>query len=454
MNDAASHSALDSLGARFGDRLTFPGHPLWDAVRSPWNLAVEQRPAAVAVPADVDELRALLEAARADGLQLAVQPSGHGASGSLEGTVLVRTSAFRDIEIDAEARVARVGAGARWGAVLEALAGSGLVPLTGTSPIVNATAFTLAGGNSWFSRQLGFASSSLRAVELLTADGRHRWVRDADEPELMWALRGAGGAFGIVTAIEIDLHPAPAMSGGLLVFDGSDAAAVLRAVAAAGRTAPDSLALHAGAVRLPDLEAVPADLRGTSIVTVEALQLGDPQAAAAALDSIRAAGTLVRDTVGSVDVEFLGGLAEEPTQPSASFDWSAFADLDDERIARFVEAWASPEAEAVISIGFRVLGGALAMPPARPAIAGAVREQHVLTARAIGRPELAAAAQQGFSALRAAIGPAASDRTFATFLSSADGYVGAYARADVARAGRVKATVDPEGRFRGNRDFD
>lgn len=454
MNDAASHSALDSLGATLGDRLTFPGDPLWDAVRSPWNLAVDQRPAAVAAPADVDEVRALLEAARADGLQLAVQPSGHGASDPLEGTVLVRTSAFRDVEVDTEARSARVGAGARWGAVLEALADSGLAPLAGTSPVVNATAFTLAGGNSWFSRSLGFASSSLRAVELLTADGRHRWVRDADEPELMWALRGAGGAFGIVTAIEIDLHPAPEISGGRIVFDGSDAAAVFRAVAAAGRTAPDSLALHAGAMRLPDAAHVPPDVRGTTVVSVETVQLGEPGAAAAALDSIRAAGTVVLDTVGHVDVERLGLVAQEPTDPSPGFSWSALAELDDEIITRLVTTWEEPESHAVVAISLRVLGGALAAPPQRPGIAGVVSAPHFVRARAIGRPEFEAAAEQGFAALRAALGPAASDRTLCNFLAPGVGYAGAYARADVARAARVKATIDPEDRFRGNRDFE
>ncbi|MDQ0576424.1 FAD-binding oxidoreductase [Agromyces albus] len=453
MNDAASHAALDSLGTSLGDRLTFPGDPLWDAVRSPWNLAVDQRPAAVAVPADVDEVRALLEAARADGLQLAVQPSGHGASGSLEGTVLVRTSAFRDVEVDTEARVARVGAGASWGAVLDALAGSGLVPVTGTSRIVNATAFTLAGGNSWFARSLGFASSSLRAVELLTADGRHRWVRDADEPELMWALRGAGGAFGIATAIEIDLHPAPVISGGRIVFDGSDVAAVFRAVVAAGRTAPDSLALHAGAMRLPDIAQVPLHLRGTTVVTVETVQLGEPEAAAAALDSIRSSGTVVLDTVGRVDVELLGVVAEEPTDPSPGFAWSALAELDDEVITRLVTTWESAESRAVVAISLRMLGGALAAPPQRPGIAGVVSAPHFVRARAIGRPEFEAAAEQGFTALRAALGPAASDRTLCTFLAPGVGYAGAYARADVARAARVKATIDPEDRFRGNRDF-
>ena len=94
MTDAAAHPALVALATDLGDRLVLPGDPRWDDVRMPWNLAIDQHPAAVAAPADLAELQAVLAAARADGLQLAVQPSGHGASGNLDGTVLVRTAAF------------------------------------------------------------------------------------------------------------------------------------------------------------------------------------------------------------------------------------------------------------------------------------------------------------------------------------------------------------------------
>jgi len=82
-----------------------------------------------------------------------------------------------------------------------------------------------------------------------------------------------------------------------------------------------------------------------------------------------------------------------------------------------------------------------------------VRESHVVSGHAMGLPELAEPAQAGFAALRAALGRGASDRAFATFLAPGDGYSAAYAESDVARAARVKVTVDPENRFRGNRDF-
>jgi FAD/FMN-containing dehydrogenase len=454
MTDVADHPALDRLAATFGDRLTFPGHAGWDAVRSPWNLSVDQHPAAVAAPADLDELRALLAAARADGLRLAVQPGGHGASGTVDGSsVLVRTAAFDHLDVDVDARVARIGAGLPWGRVLAALAGTGLVAMAGSSPIVNATAFTLSGGQSWFARSHGHASSSLRAIELLTADGRHRWLRDADEPELLWASRGAGGAFGIVTAIEIDLHPAPVITGGRLDFAPSDVTTVLRAVVDAGSEAPDTMAVHAGVLRIPDVPQAPPELRGRTVLTAQFVELGASDEARAVIDRVRAAGTVVADTIGPISVEGVGDIAGEPTERSTDSSWSALADLDAEAIDRLVEAWRSPEGQEVIALGFRVLGGALAAPPRRPGIAGAVRESHLVTAHAMGLPGRDEAAARSFAAMREALGLAASDRTFCTFLGPGDGYVGAYARSDVARAAAVKATIDPEDRFRGNRDF-
>lgn len=454
MTDTAEHPALDALAERLGDRLARPGDAHWDERRSPWNLAIPQHPVAVVAPGDVDELRRVVDAARADELQVAVQPSGHGASGTLDGTVLVRTSAFDRLEIDPEARTARIGAGVRMARVLEALAGAGLVAMAGSSGVVNTTAFTLAGGHGWFARSFGFGSASLRAVELLTADGRHRWLRDADDPELLWALRGAGGAFGVVTAIEVDLHPAPVLTGGRLAFEGADAAAVLRAVVAAGRTAPRSLALHAGVVRVPDVPQAPAELRGRTIVSVEAVELGASGEAQAALDAVRASGSPMVDTIGPIDVPALTTIAEEPTDPSPGYGWSTLVDLDEDLVQRLIDAWQGPAGQAIMGFGFRVLGGALAEPPLRPSIAGAVREAHVVSGHAMGLPELAEPARAGFATLRATLGRGASDRALGTFLAPGDGYSAAYAESDVARAARVKVTVDPENRFRGNRDFD
>jgi hypothetical protein len=183
------------------------------------------------------------------------------------------------------------------------------------------------------------------------------------------------------------------------------------------------------------------------------VELGESEAARAVLDVIRAAGTVMLDTIGRIDVPALTAIAEEPTDPSPGFGWSALADLHDENIERLVETWQSPEGQAVMGIGFRVLGGAIAAPPARPSIAGAVRHAHLVSGHAMGLPNLAEPAKRAFAALDAALGVEASDRTLCTFLGPGATYSGAYAQSDVARAANVKLTVDPEDRFRGNRDF-
>lgn len=448
-----STPALRALSDRLGDRLVLPDDEAYDAARSPWNLAIEQRPAAVAHPADVDELRALLDAARADGLQLAIQPGGHGASGSLEGAVLVRTAAFDGIWVDAVERVARVGAGVRWGEVLDALEGTGLVALAGSSRVVHAVPFLLAGGHSWFSRAYGLGSASLRAVELLTADGRHRWVSDDDEPELMRALRGAGGAFGVVTAVEIELFPARELTGGRLAFDGADLGPVLHAALDAQAAAPDTVAVHASALRVPDVDAAPPALRGRTIVTVQAVSIDGAEALDEVLAPVRAAGSAQLDTIAPLGIEQLAAVADEPTDPSAGHSWARFADLGHAELDALLAAWQAPAGQAVMLFEFRGLGGALAAEPIRPAISGSVPHRHVLSARAIAVPGIEPAVLAGFAALREALGAAVSERTFATFLEAEPSYAGAYPADELARAESLRRAIDPERRFRGNRDL-
>ena len=294
MTDAAAHPALVALATDLGERLVLPGDPRWDDVRMPWNLAIDQHPAAV----------------------VGARRPGRTAGGARRGTRR-RTAARRAAERARGIRQprrhrARAHGGLRrgrgrrrgpgrphrrggeWGRVLDALAGTGLVAMSGSSVVVNATAFTLGGGSSWFSRAHGLASSSLRAVELLTADGRHRWLRDADEPELLWASRGAGGAFGVVTAIEVDLHPAPRAHRW---------APRLRADGCRGGVPRD----HRRRSRRPR-HARPARrrpahprraagarraARARDFATAEFVELGASDEARAAIDRVRAAGTVI-----------------------------------------------------------------------------------------------------------------------------------------------------------------
>jgi FAD/FMN-containing dehydrogenase len=167
----------------------------WDGARSAWNLAADQLPVAVALVESADDVVATVRFAAANGLRVSAQGTGHAAMalGPLVDTILIKTERMRGIEIDAEARTARVEAGVRVLELSEAAAAHGLSSLPGSSVDVGVIGYTLGGGMSWLGRRFGFACNHVRAIELVTATGEAITV-DADRDEdLFWALRGAGG---------------------------------------------------------------------------------------------------------------------------------------------------------------------------------------------------------------------------------------------------------------------
>src|SRR3954447_23631656 len=140
-----------------GGAITHPGDDGYDAARQAFNLTVDQRPAGVAFPADAHEVAAVVRYARANGLRVAAQTTGHNAGplGDLSGTILVRTGSLKGMEIDAENRRCRVGAGEQWEAVVNAAAPHGLIALHGSSPTVGVAGYSLGGGMGWLARSHG-----------------------------------------------------------------------------------------------------------------------------------------------------------------------------------------------------------------------------------------------------------------------------------------------------------
>src|SRR5690242_11272704 len=139
---------IDPARLLCGGTFARPGDDGYDAARQAFNLAVDQRPPAVAFPADAFEVAAVVRHARANGLRVAAQTTGHNAGplGDLSGTILMRMASLTGVEIDVERRMARVGAGERWEAVVDAAAPHGLYPLHGSSPTVGVAGYSLGGG--------------------------------------------------------------------------------------------------------------------------------------------------------------------------------------------------------------------------------------------------------------------------------------------------------------------
>ena len=222
---------LRPLRARMDGDVAGPGDANWDEARLAWNLAVDQRPAAVAMPESAEDVAAVVAFARAEGLRVAPQGTGHnaGALGDLADTILLKTHRMRGVTIDPDTRTARAEAGVIWIEVVEAAAEHGLAALAGSSPDVGVVGYTLGGGLSWLARKHGIGANQVTAIEVVTASGdlvRTDW---ANEPDLFWALRGGGGSFAIVTAIEFNLFPISEVYAGILWYPVEEAAEVLKA---------------------------------------------------------------------------------------------------------------------------------------------------------------------------------------------------------------------------------
>ena len=287
-----------------------------DSARATFNLLDDQQPTAVAFPVDASDVAAVIAYARDHGLSVAAQATGHNARplGSLETTILLHTSRLTGYSIDATARRVRVGAATKWESITDELSALGLAGLHGSSPDVGIVGYTLGGGMGWLARKYGLQTNSVMAFEMVTADGR--LVRtDADhEPDLFWALRGGGGNFGVVTAVEFEVYPVDELYAGVMFFPIDRAAEVLRAWVEALPSFPDELMSWTSLLQFPDLPDVPEPVRGGSFAVVYAAFLGEEQAGCALLEPVRRLGPAM-DTFAMVAPGALADMAMDPPDP-------------------------------------------------------------------------------------------------------------------------------------------
>jgi FAD/FMN-containing dehydrogenase len=428
-----------------------PGDAGYDAARATFNLAIDQRPAAIALPRDAGEVRSAVALAAEHGLRVAPQRTGHNAGplGALERTMLLRTDALDEVTIDVEARTARVGAGVRWADVVPAASAHGLAALHGSTPDVSVVGYTLGGGLGWYAREHGLAANHVRAIEIVTADGALRRVDADHEPHLFWALRGGGGNFGVVTAIEFALIEQPEVYAGALFFPWERAGEVLHAWHDWTAHVPESVTSVGRILQFPPLPDIPQALRGNAFVVVEAVST----AGAFDLEALRALGP-VMDTFATVAPEGIAELHMDPRDPIPyAGEHRLLGDLPAAAIDAFVALAGPGSGSPMLSIELRHLGGAVGRAPAGAGATGALRGTFCLFAVGVTpTPAAAGALRARFAEVVDALRPYEAGRFF-SFTEEATAAAGFYADDVLARLRAVKDAVDPSGVFQANHDI-
>ena len=446
-----ARGGLHALRGRLTGQVVLPGDPEWDEARQAWNLAVDQRPFAVALVESVEDVVEVVDFARAHGLRIAPQGTGHGASALavLDDTILVKTSRLRGVEIDAGARRARIEAGALWEDVVEPAAEQGFVVLHGSSPDVGVVGYTLGGGMGWLARSRGLAANSVTAVELVTAEGRFARLDKENEPDLFWAVRGGGGSFGVVTAIELELYSTPELYAGAMFWPVERAGEVLRSWRDWAETVPDEVTSVGRILHFPPFPDVPEPLRGNSFVIVEAVSVGSESDGAALVAPLRELDPAM-ETFAAVGPTALQHLHMDPPHPVPGVGDGLFLErLPDEAIDAFVQTGVPP----LISLEIRQLGGAMASSSHHHGAVGTLDAGYVMFAVGMApNPGIAAAVHEAVDLVKARLAPWESERTYFNFSERQVGGARLYPRKTYTyqRLRKLRAAHDPGEMFVSN----
>lgn len=260
-------AAVDDLASTLEGTLLRRGDDGYDAARETWNGMIDRHPPVIARCANVDDVIAALAFARSTGLRITVRGSGHSISGksmSDEG-IVIDLGLMKGVEVDAEAKVARVSPGAIGAELDAATQPHGLATTGGTYSTTGVIGLTLGGGMGFLARKYGLAVDNMLGADVILADGSRVHASETEHPDLFWALRGGGGHLGIVTSIELRLHEVgPEVAVAQVFYPWEVAGEVFRRYREFAADAPDGVGGYALAVNVPPIPDIQPEFHGRS----------------------------------------------------------------------------------------------------------------------------------------------------------------------------------------------
>ncbi|MFT4044374.1 MAG: FAD-binding oxidoreductase [Gordonia sp. (in: high G+C Gram-positive bacteria)] len=336
-----------------------PLRPAW------YNNAFEDEPDLFVEAASTHDIAAAISYARKTGSSVAVRGTGHGIPGSSRGGVLVSTAHLRGVNIDSKRKIASVQSGATWGDVIEAAAPFGLIPLSGSSPTVGVAGYLLEGGIGLLARRYGYTAARLVGAEVVTASGLTVTADLDHNSDLLWALRGGGGNFGVVWSLEVELVDHPEVFGGGFYYRKPHLRDAAHQWLDLTLEVSEDTTTSFAVVPFPDRPSVPHEVRGdygghARIAHVEASDTASREP----INTFRRATHPVLDTTGDLAWINSGSIYSDPLVPmgyvASNILVGGLGHSDIDRILDLVGP-GSLEGEMVTQINH--LGGALQPRP-------------------------------------------------------------------------------------------
>src|SRR4051812_46405602 len=360
-------TALEQLAGSVKGECLKPGDEGYDEARTVFNAMVDKRPAVIVKCRDPRDVIAAIDIARARAAEVSVRSGGHGVTGAQmsNGGITIDLTPMKRITVDPAARTARAQAGVTWGELDAATQEHGLAVTGGRVPSTGIAGLTLGAGSGWLERKLGFTCDNLIEADVVTADGRFVRANESENSDLLWALKGGGGNFGVVTQFTYRLHPVgPLLYGGMLVFPPFASRDIARAYREFMRDAPDEVGGALAFLTAPPEEFVPEQARGKPAVGIIVAYTGDPDEGERAFKPLKDLGPAV-DLTGPMPYVAIQQLIEPGNPPGRRNYWKAdlLDDLPDEAIDEIADAHMRMVSPFTVLL-FQPLGGAVARVPA------------------------------------------------------------------------------------------
>jgi FAD/FMN-containing dehydrogenase len=280
---------VQRLRQSLSGRLIQPGDEDYDAARSIWNARIDRKPGVIVRCTNTSDIAAALRFAEEFNLFLSTRAGGHNHTGHslCDGGMTLDLSAMRKVRVDSERAIAEADGGATFAEYDAATQAAGLASTGAIVSMVGVAGYTLGGGIGWLHRKMGLGCDNLVAAEVVSAKGEILQANTEENPDLLWALRGGGGNFGVVSSFQFKLHPLREVLAGIVFYPLEELARVGRVVAEMNEDAPDELTVWMLLRRAPSIPALPPEMHGVHVAAVGICYAGTGERAEKAVQPLR-----------------------------------------------------------------------------------------------------------------------------------------------------------------------